>query len=146
MNIPMVSSKEKEFDKSNQNKTNEQKVITNKEENINKTPTTSVNVPASSSNNVSLLKSNNNLSSSISSMLTPDLLNNIDLQGNLMNMKNSNLNNITPPSTNIQLGNKNPINRNPLRDAKGGSGNRISLSSLDKRLASESIDYEPVFK
>jgi len=150
MSIPLVSSKEKEIDKSNSNnqeKTNPPISSTNEEVN-NSNPKKLPNPVITPSSNTNLINNtkinnkNNNITTSISSMLTPDVLNSIDLHSNLMSKSNNTASN----SGSIQMGNKYSSNRNPLRDPKGGSTNKLSFSSLDKRLASESIDYEPVFK
>jgi hypothetical protein len=144
--IPMVASKEKESDKSNSNTQEKTNLpVSNVSEDVSnvKNITNSVIVPSSNTNLNNTNSKNSNISSSISAMLTPDLLNSIDLQSNLMNKNNSVA---SYSASNIQPGNKYSSNRNILRDPKGGSSNRVSLSSLDKRLASESIDYEPVFK
>jgi hypothetical protein len=153
MSIPLVSSKEGESDKpntKNQEKSNlpissvtEEGNISNHKKLTNPSnPVNPVVVPSSNTNLINNNNKNRDITSSISSMLTPDVLNSIDLQSNLMGKSN----NTASSSGSIQMNNKYPSNRNPLRDPKGGSTNKLSFSSLDKRLASESIDYEPVFK
>lgn len=83
----------------------------------------------------------NNVTNSISSSITTDLLNNIDL--NQLNLKTEEKN---IPNT---LGQKNLISTNVNNNKMPEKNplNRLSMpSTREKRLATESIDYEPVFK
>ena len=153
MQIPMVVAKEREQDTCKLNIVQE-KIESNPKDEIKVKINSS---SASSSNGIITTNTNenfnlktqavnstksNNLSSSISTLLTQDVLNSIDLHTNLINKQN----NVTPLSTNKTSSTNVNYTKKFNKDSKNNSGNRNIMSGLDKRLASESIEYEPVFK
>ena len=149
----MMVSKEREQDTSklkiekekNENNPEEEikvKISSSSESSSN--PSSSANTNANANPRIHAANSikNSNLSSSISALLTQDVLNSIDLHSNVIHKQN----NITPLGSNKTSTSNFNYTKNIVKDGKNYSVNRNIMSASDKKLASESIDYEPVFK
>jgi hypothetical protein len=95
---------------------------------------------------------NNGINNTISASITPDLLNNIDLNKNqtssVSNVSNgANKKDDGQTGTNIPLQQKSTQKHSSHINQASKIKNPLSRLSLgSSRLASESIDYEPVFK